>query len=309
LAGKNLGYFKPRIVSAVTNSAIRSDSDAVFIKQLLNLSEPVDALCPLFRSRQDMINNIGLACSEIAPGKDVMVIEGSSEYYELSGRIAELLSAKVLIAEKYSGELFKSIGTYTQFGHSLLGVVLTKVPKLKMEHVRKEASARLDQAGVKFLGMLPEDRTLLSMSISGLAEFIHGDFVSGTEQSEELIENLVISTTGLDPGLEYYNRKPNKALIFTRAPRYRHPSASRSASKCAVLTGPVSTNQTLIDEFKSKNIPIITTGDFISNMVISLENTMGKARFNQLKKMPRLTELLEQYLDLRTLDRELGITA
>jgi BioD-like phosphotransacetylase family protein len=302
-AGKKAGYFKPLI-----NPKDRQYSDALFMKQLFQLNEPIETLCPVFTSLQDLTANILQAFNQIASGKDAVIIEGVSENYPGSGRIAEILGAKVLIVEKYSRELFKDTASCRQVGESLSGVILNKVPRKKTEQVRKEASGTLSQAGIKLLGILPEDRALLSISLSQMAEYIHGNFISGEEQSDELIENLVITTTGLDPGPEYYNRKANKALIFTRAPRYRHPSASRSISKCAVLTGPNSTNQTLIDEFKGKNIPVIITEEPVSDVVASLENSIAKARFNQPKKMPVLIELLDRNLDFQTLAREIGIT-
>ena len=47
--GKKVGFFKPIIAESVEGT----DGDALFMKQALNLDEPVDSICPVISGQEN----------------------------------------------------------------------------------------------------------------------------------------------------------------------------------------------------------------------------------------------------------------
>ncbi|MEK7353505.1 MAG: AAA family ATPase, partial [Chloroflexota bacterium] len=160
--GKKVGFFKP--VTSTAGSTATGDTDAEFMKDLLFLAETTDLIRPVISTGSNLSAGIKEAYAKVAQGKDIVIIEGSSEQYPLTRDIATALNAKVLVVEAYSKELLKSVDSYKALGQSLLGVILNKVPVTRIEQARTEAAARLAKVGVNLLGVLPEDRSLIALT-------------------------------------------------------------------------------------------------------------------------------------------------
>jgi len=305
--GKKIGFFKPIVTDGKKTPASGADSDVEFLKHLFSLDEPVDLLCPALSGGSKLASSIKEAYAKVSQGKDVVIIEGPSEQYQASRDIVKALNARVLIVESYSKDLSKTIDSYKDFGQSLLGVVLNKVPKSRMEQVRSEASAQLGKAGVNILGVLPEDRILLALTVGELVEHIQGEVLRGAEQSAELIENLMLGALVVDPGPDYFRRKANKAVVVRSERPDMQMAAMETSTRCLVITGDTAPMPVVLDRAEEKNVPIISTTDDATAVVKNIEDALDETRFNQEKKLPKLTEIMEQHLDFQTLYKELNL--
>jgi hypothetical protein len=215
------------------------------------------------------------------------------------------LDARVIVVEPYSEELSKrkSIDGYKDFGPYLLGVVVNKVPRSRVKHLYNQLS------GVNILGILPEDRVLLSLTVGELAEHVQGEILNCADKSAELVENLMLGAMTVDPGPVYFGRKANKAVVVRGERPDMQLAALETSNKCLVLSGGVSPIHTVLRRAEDKGIPIILTqGDTIS-VVNSIERILGKTRFNQVEKLPRLSEIMEQQFNFQTIYKGLGLTA
>ena len=303
--GKKVGFFKPIIADGEKPPIEGFDSDAEFMKHILALEEPVDSLCPVISEQGNLATRIKKAYARVSRGKDVVVAEGICER-----SIAEALDARVIIVEAYSQELAsaKSIDKYKDFGGYLLGVALNKVPRNRVEHVNNRLSAQFGEAGVDILGMLPEDRVLFSLTIGELAEHIQGEILNCAEKSTELVENFMLGAMTVDPGPDYFGRKANKAVVVRGERPDMQLAALETSTKCLVLSGGVSPIPAVLYKAEDKGIPIILAkGDTIAT-VMSFEDALGKARFNQEKKLPRLAEIIEQQFNFQAVYKGLGLT-
>jgi len=303
--GKKVGFFKP--VTSTAGSTATGDTDAEFMKELFSLSEPEDSLRPVISTGNNLNAGIKEAYTRVAQGKDIVIIEGSSEQYLISHQIATALNAGVVIVEAYSKELLKS-ADYKRFGQSLLGVVLNKVPVTRMEQVKTEAAARIAKAGANLLGALPEDRSLIALSVGELAVSIGGEILNDADKSSELVENLMLGALGLDPGVDYFGRKTNKAVVIKGERPDLALAALQTSIRCLVLAGSARPNPMAFTTAKDKNTPVIITRDNVAATIAKIEDAVVKTRFNQLKKLPRLVELMEQNLNTQKLYQGLGVS-
>ena len=308
--GKKVGFLKPIIADKKPSG---SNTDAAFMKQVLSSSEMVDTLCPLVSEEGVLANKVTEAYVKASQDRDVIIIEGmcgqspndnlSKACYE----IAEALKTKVIIVEGYSQQLFQRFSTYKGFGRNLLGIVLNKVPRSRLQCLSDEISPQFDKAGISILGVLPEDRDLFTLTIDELADHIQGEILNNTEKSAELVENFMLGAISVDSGLEYFGRKTNKAVVVRDNRPDMQLAALETPTRCLVISGDTAPIYSVRYRAEDKGVPIITTQHDTTTIVKNIEEALGKARFNQEKKLPRLAEITEQHLDLQTICSGLGL--
>jgi len=247
--------------------------------------------------------------AKISQDKDVVIIEGICEQSQTCYKIIEALGAKVIIVEGYSEEFPGAEATdrYKDFGESLIGVVLNRVPRSRLERVRSEISASFGSADLSTLGVLPEDRALLTVTVGELAEHIQGQILDCAEQSTELVENFMLGAMVIDSGLEYFDRKPNKAAILRAERPDMQLAALETSMRCLVLSGDTTPIDAVSYKAQSKKVPIILTRESVPAIVANIEDTLDKSRFNQEKKLPQIMEILEQHFDFQAAYQGLGL--
>ncbi len=283
-AGKKVGYLKPQAAEKG-----QADGDIDFMRKVLGLSDVVNA-------------------PDVIKGRDIVLVEarlGQSAGDTVSKATygaAKEMKAKAIAVEAYSGQTSRFVDVYQGFGESLLGVVLNKVPQSQLKRVREEATAQFSKSGIKVLGVVPENRVLLAITVGELAESIQGKILNSAERSGELVENYMLGAMVVDSGLDYFGRKSNKAAVIRQDRPDMQLAALETPTKCLVLSGssqpPV---YNVLHKAESKGIPIITTETNISDIVTSIENALMKTRFNQEKKLAKLAEIVKQNLDLKAI--------
>ncbi len=301
--GKKIGYLKPNINK---NSEEVIDSDAWFIKQLFNLEESTDLICPVIGDESNPAQEIKEVYARVSQGKDVIIIEG---VYDQS--IAEALAAKVIVVESDSKKLLKAgASRYKDLADNLLGVVLNKVPSSQVERVHSELSAQPDEARVNILGVLPEDRTLFTLTIGELAEHIQGEILNCPEKTTELAENFMLGAMCVDPGPEYFGRKDNKVVVVRGERPDMQLAALETSTKGLILSGNRTPTPDVLSRAKTKEIPIILAQqDDTTSIVTSIEDALSKTGFHHENKLPKLTEIMEQYFNFQAIYKELGLSS
>ena len=310
--GRKAGFLKPIIAERPIEG---NDSDAVFMKQVLALPEPVDSLCPLISGERALADRIREAYIEVSQGKDVVIVEGmcgqspDDNLSKASYEMVKALKAKVIIVEGYSNQSsrVRFINSYKEFGENLLGIVLNKVPGSQLKHMADEISSQLDEAGINLLGILPEDRALFTLTIGELTDYIQGEILNNAEKSAELVENLMVGAMCVDSGLEYFSRKANKAAVVRDDRPDMQLAALETSTRCLVISGNTAPIYSVRYRAEDKGVPIILTKNDASTIVKNIEGALDKTRFNQEKKLLKLTEIMEQHLNFQAIYRGLGL--
>ena len=303
--GKNVGFLKPVIVGGKAQPG----DDAAFMKQILNLPESVESVCPAFSDESRLVSKVKDVYSSVSQGKDVVLVEGISGQNKLSADIAGALKAKVIVVADYSRQspAAKLSNGYKEFGENLLGVVLNKVPVSQMKRVSEELSPLFDKAGVTLLGIVPEDRKLLSLTVGELADAIQGEVLNDAEKAMDVVENLMAGAMYVDSGLDYFGRKDNKAVVVRSDRPDMQMAALETSTKCLVLTGDEEPIDYVCSKAADRGVPVISTRSDTSSVIQSLEEALSTARFNQAKKLPRLVDIIEKNLDFKVVYKGLGI--
>jgi BioD-like phosphotransacetylase family protein len=302
--GKKVGFFKPLVAEIKSPEAI--DSDAQFMKQVLALEEPVASLCPVIGGQGDVAKKIKEAYAKVARGKDVVIVEGvwrqrpGGKPIEASYQVVETLDARVIIVEPYSEKPSAAMPNYRDFGKYLLGVVVNKAPRSRL-------SAQFDRGGVDVLGVLPEDRALLSLTVGELAAHIKGEILNSGGRASELVEDFMLGAMSVDSGLDYFGRKDSKAVVVRGERPDMQLAALETSTRCLVLSGGVAPIPAVLRKAEDKGVPIILTKGDIVSTVNGIELALGKTRFNQEEKLARLGEIMEEQFNFKALYKGLNL--
>jgi BioD-like phosphotransacetylase family protein len=302
--GKKVGFFKPLVAEIKSPQA--ADSDTQFMKQVLSLKEPIGSLCPVIGGKGRLASKIKQAYAKVAKGKDIVIVEGvwrqrpGGKPAEASREVVAALDARVIIIEPYSEKLSAAMPDYQDFGEHLLGLVVNKTP-------RSQLSSKFEQGEVDILGVLPEDRTLLSVTVGELAEHIGGEILNNADRASEPVEGFMLGAMTLDSGLDYFGRKNGKAVVVRGERPDMQLAALETSTRCLVLSGGVSPSHIVLRKAEGKEVPIILVKGDTASTVNGIELALGKGKFNQEKKLPRLAEIMEGHFNFKALYKGLGL--
>ena len=277
--GKKVGYLKPL-------SSGENDTDVIFIRSVLGLA--------------DVINE-----PDMLKGKDVVLVEGtvgpnaSDSVSQAAYSAVKEMKARVIAIESYTGQASGYIDSYKGFGDSLAGVIINKVPQSQLEQVAEKTKAEFEAAGITVLGLVPENRSLLSITVGELAQGICGNILNNSEKKDELVENYMLGAMVVDSGLDYFGRKINKAAVIRLDRPDMQLAALETPTRCLILSGGSATPPyTVLQKAEIKEIPVIATDCSTGDVIDIVEESLVKARCNQAKKIPTLVEMIKQNLDL-----------
>jgi BioD-like phosphotransacetylase family protein len=320
--GKKTGYFLPVTISEANNGL----KDAALMKEVLELGESPDVIAPfkvssrelwksLTDNKEDFVRQLKKNHASVTGDKDIVIMEGLNglPVDKVSAlacyTIAEALDARVLMVLRYSAALAPSdiVRTAGELGQKLLGVVVNLAPESRIEAVRQDITAAFQKVGIKVMGVLPEVRSLLGLSVKELAEALNGEIVTCPENAGEIVENLMLGAMNLDSGIDYFSRKKDKATIIRGERPDMQLAALQTPTKCLVLTGSARPLATVITEAESKHVPVVVTKKDTPGTISDIERALAHSSLHGERKLKKLDELLDRYLDMKSLSSALGL--
>ena len=298
--GMRAGYFKPFCVDP------QRDADVDFAEQMMKGRDGVMALGPVglrvgalaHPTPARVVEQVDAAVATVEDC-DVLVVEGASltvgdqDLKDISYHVARGLNAKVLgvvdyAARPYAEEMSRISET---FGEGLLGVFVNRA-------IRHRAREVEEVLGAQILGVVPEDRLMLSVSLNQVARALEGSWVWGEEQGESLVERYLIGGNFMDSGDNYFNRVDNKAVIV----RGDRPDIQLSA-----LTGPVvgmintgghQPVEYLLHEVEQLDVPLMVTPHRTAAAVEALGGALEEANPYHPQKVSQFLQLLREHCDI-----------
>ena len=320
--GKKVGYFKP---VHITEDDIK-DKDIIYIKEALELSESLNTLCPQHLSRGELLHILTeeeadfrqvlkKAYSKIAKGKDIIFIEGvngigiDKAANLASYNIAEELDTKIIIVLRYlpfmgTDEIVK---VAKKLGQRLLGVIVNFAPEQNIEALRQYFVDYFERAGVRMLGVIPEIRLLLGVTVKDIANILNADIITCSDNADGVVENVMLGAMTLDSGIDYFSRKANKAAVIRSDRADMQLAAMETSTRCLVLAGSAKPLQAVLNQAEDKHIPVVSFNGEISGAVTGIEQALSGASFDNQQKLDRFRSELEKSVDLSMIFSELDI--
>jgi BioD-like phosphotransacetylase family protein len=121
-----------------------------------------------------------------------------------------------------------------------------------------------------------------AITVGQLAESIGGKIISHQDKSGELVENYMLGAMVVDSGLDYFNRKKNKAAIIRQERLDMQLAALETSTTCLVLSGGNQPPSYRVHQkAASRGIPIITTEAAVDVIVARIDNLLANSKINQ----------------------------
>ena len=307
LEGKRVAVFKP-----VARDGLTTDSDpdpAIYRKLLDRIPRGWPPHQPQGGLTADVFEGLKAAVDRESKGT-VVVAEGSCGLSrEAHEQVADALDAKVLIVAGYREDLSASeLKPWKElFGERLVGFVINGLTRYKGTDSRTKLLPSLESEGLTCLGVIPEDRRLLGVSVRQVAEHLQGRFIACEERSEALVEHLMIGGMGMDPGELYFGLRDNKAVIFRGDRPDLQMAALNTPTACMVLTKGIEPIEYVKYEAEQEEVSVIVVETDTLETMDSVSTLVEGARFDHPLKLSRFAELLDEYVDVASLLSSAGL--
>ena len=308
---REVRYFKP------FSSNPQEDADVAFVRQSVPVGDG-DASQPLPLSLlegtagggqpipENTVRELRLSLESLTAAKRLVLVEGPNpsssggNATSVSSTLAELLDARVLPIVHYRPGLDVDgvMEVCEPFGQRLLGVVINLVTRYKEREVRLSLAPAIESRGVKFLGAIPEDRLMMSVTVGQIAQHLDGQWVLGQEKSHDLVENFLIGGNIMDSGATYFGRMENTAIIVRGDRPDIQLAALSTPTTCLILTGGHEPIQYVYHQAEQEEVPLLVVQTDTISAVHALDTVIEGSTIHHSRKLERFQRLTEEYVDV-----------
>ncbi len=327
--GFKVGYMRPLTTSRTCIGECVVDDEAETMCRILGLTDPVDAIWPvcldpanvesvLRGESHDHVKLVKNAFARVSKGKDVVILEGGSRSSQglavglSADKIAAMFDAKVLVVAKWDVSTIVVVDDLladkARLGNRMVGVVLNAVERKRRDYLLDVVTPFLVSKGIPVHAILPLERLFASVSVGELADALQGEIICRPDLRGELVENLMIGAMSVDAALTYFRRKLNKAVITGGDRPDIQLAALETSTKCLILTGDMRPNPLIVSRAEDAGVAIMLVKQDTMDAVQIAEETMGRTRFHEAKKLDRFQRMLSEYMDFDKLYEVLGLT-
>jgi len=250
------------------------------------------------------IPGIQASAAKLGESSDVVIVEVSSALSESdSARLADALDATVVAVAGYRPDLQGTDLAWAAeaYGNRLAGVVINGRTRYKGHDTETTLLPEAEEAGVKVLGVVPEDRTLLGVTVADIAAHLGGRNITDVEGMDRLVEHFQAGGFGLDRGSEYFGILDRQAVIIRGDRPDVQMAALTTPMACLMLTMGIEPIEYVYYEAEEQDVPIILVDQDTIPAMESLHGIHERARFDHPDKLARFTHLLKEHTDLSSL--------
>ena len=249
------------------------------------------------------VGDIASNISSLTDSTKISIIEGSSDT-ESNIQLANDTDGLILLLTRYGEEVSDVVEAY---GSRLAGVVVNAIPKYRTGDTGDLISEGLRAKGINLLGYIPDDRRMLSPKLGQVAEFLGGQFLTGDDQSEQLLDNFLIGGLVLDWGPFYFATRNNTGVIVRGdRPDVQLAAIQTETTRALLLTKGVRPVEYVIYEAGQRGIPLIVVPDSTHDVAEKLEGLQPQVGFDHADKLSRMIELVSEHLDISGLEDQLA---
>jgi hypothetical protein len=306
--GKKAVVLKPAADSSQGGDA---DPDAVLYQKLLGqqsgASSPVQ---PGGALSDTLISEIKSSVQDAAGEQDVVIIEGSSSLsVQDHKKLADALDAKAVVIARYRRDLSANdLKPWKDaLGNRLTGFIVNGLTRYLGNESKISLLPAMQSNGLVSLGIIPENRRLLSSSVGQIAEHLNGRFIINGEYKERLVDHYMAWGFSLDPGELTFSLRENKALVIRGDRPDIQMAALATPTACLISTQGIEPIEYVRYEAEEEEVAIMIVEENTLTTMAFLGSLMDKAQFDHPDKVCAYAELLDEHLDYPTLLSALSI--
>ena len=192
-----------------------------------------------------------------------------------------------------------------RFGDNFMGAICNWVPRSRRRDLIDYIYPYLKEEGIKIFGFIPRESSLMSVSVGELAKALNGNILCGEEQLGEMVESFMVGAMGQEQALRFFQQQSKKAVITGGDRADVQLAALETPTKALILTGNYTPSVTVLGVAESKKVPLILVDMDTMAAVDKTEAIIGKVRVHEDKKLELMQSLVEEYVDIDSIFREL----
>ena len=258
----------------------------------------------------DPMDKVADRCRQAAGDSDVLIVEGSAGFgIEAAQELVDALDAGVLgMTQHVHGKDANDLSQWSStFGDRLIGVVVNGRTEYQGTAVSTEFRPGLEALGIGVLGIVPEDRKLLSSTIDQIVEHLDGRYLQGDEYGDRIIEHFLVGGMGLDRGTLYFGIREDKAVIVRGDRPDIQMAALHTPTSCLILTNGMEPVEYIEHEAELEEVPIVIADTDTLDTMKALRTLQERVRFDHPDKVERFGALLRENVDLGPVFERMGV--
>ena len=270
------------VVAAGLAAAIRASGSTVRLARAADGESAERDAAQL--SRLGGVRSSGAAApAEISDDTDELVIEADWETTAASRADGDRVLLVIRAGEADDATLQRAI---TELQPD--GVVINAVP----EHGEAAARARVEAAGGRALGTLPQDRHLAAPTVRSIAAAVEGELSGDDELFEEASRDFVVGPVSAHEGMDYFRKYPDKTVVSRHDRVDIALGALDYEPLCLVLAGGAPTLPYVAQRAERESFALIVTGLTTPEVVNAVGPLYGSDRFSGARKLQTAVELV-----------------
>ena len=294
--GRRIAVFKP--ITSKKNPY--DDPDPTAYEQLLGQSTQPP---PLFGDigGPDFASTLGAKISKIAEGQDDLLVESCASISDTDAvDTVDAIDARVLLIIRFKANLnVNDLARWRDvYGHRLVGYVINGLTRYQGTNVCNNLLPSMESKGLRVLGVIPEHRKLLGVTVRQLVTKLEGRFVGKAERIDRLVEHYLVGGLGLDSGESYFALRENKAVIVRGDRPDIQMAALKTPMACMILTEGIEPIEYIANEAELEAVPIIVVKMATLETMDSLTSITEESRFDHPDKLEAFAHLVDQHVDL-----------
>lgn len=307
---KKIGYMKPFGDRLMYKKKRLWDYDTALMTNLYGLNENPEDMCFGFdHSKLSYMYGSGTkdklleAVETVGRGKDVLFMEGGKDLmYGTNIHLGPLSVAKhtggklVVVVNGDHDSIVDDIAFLKKYLDlkelDFAGVIINNVPKA--DEFKETQLPEVRKLGVDVIGVVPHRQELTYLSVSYLADMLMAKVVTGEENLDRVVKNILIGAMSVDRPLQKILSERSDILMITSGDRSDMILAAlESDTEAIVLTNNILPGPQIISKAGEKGVPMLMVPFDTyktAKMVDELEPLLTKEDKGKVKLLGRLAK-------------------
>jgi BioD-like phosphotransacetylase family protein len=322
-----IGYIKPVGQRFVEIEEQKIDEDTVLMDSVFSLNCPLVDMSPIAvepdftrkylesSNNEALVRKIQKAFDRVAWEKDFVLCEGSGHagvgsVFDLSNaQVAKTLGAKVIIVTqggigKPIDELALNQALFEKEDVEIIGVILNKVIKSKIDFVTEFARKGLRRKGLDLLGVIPHEEVLSSPTIGLIREELKAEMLNSVDAHESLVEDIAVGAMGAQNAMSFFKRgmlliTPGDREDIILAACTSLDGQSEDGMAGLALTGGLRPSPSVLRVIKAMPIPVFLCQDDSYHVASHVHDLTVKTRPGDARKITLIRDLIASNVNLK----------
>jgi BioD-like phosphotransacetylase family protein len=329
--GLDAGFMKPVGQRTVIEDGVPADEDAVLMRAVFGLPDPIAIMSPVHIPRgftkayirggavEDLGARVRSAHAALAEQRDLILVEGTGHagvgaVIGLSNAVvAAMLGAPAIIVSEGGvgrpiDEIVLNASHFAAHGVEVAGAIVNKVDLDASPDIVRILERGLGAHGIPLLGVLPYRPILSNPTLAMVLEGVRGETLHPGPDLDRVVESVAIGA--MEPGHMLERIGPG-TLVIVPGDRedviLKLTSAHTTVGAAAiglVLTGGYRPSQTVIDEIRWSDLFATLVVEDTYPVASEIHDLLVKTHASDLAKIELIKALVAEHLDV---DRILAV--